>query len=153
MRLGLAGVRTVGETVADTIVAERQAHGPYTSIDDLTRRIQLTKTAVEALATAGAFSRFSGDRRPDLQAAGVAATRPAPGICPGSCPTSTPPALPGMTRFEVTAAGRIWQCRPRIRTRLGRCCEREVSVQALAYSSAATQCRLCNDVSSSPSAM
>ncbi|WP_410626759.1 hypothetical protein [Amycolatopsis sp. cmx-8-4] len=101
IRLGLAGVRTVGETVADAIAAERQAHGRYTSIGDLTRRIQLTKTAVEALATAAATTRL------------------------GHLPGLDAPALPGMTRFEVTAAGRIQQCRPRIRTRLGRCCERE----------------------------
>jgi error-prone DNA polymerase len=74
LRLGLTGVRHLGDAVADQIVAERQANGPYASIGDLTRRIQLKRSAAEALATAGAFAEFGGDRRQDLWAAGAAAT-------------------------------------------------------------------------------
>ncbi|MDT7800586.1 MAG: error-prone polymerase, partial [Actinomycetota bacterium] len=66
IRLGLAAVRHVGADIADAIVAERQTHGPYTSIGDLTGRIQLKKTAAEALATAGAFIRFGLGRRQAL---------------------------------------------------------------------------------------
>ncbi|MCR6485598.1 error-prone DNA polymerase [Amycolatopsis sp. OK19-0408] len=103
LRLGLAGVRHLGEAVADEIVAEREANGPYAGVGDLTRRVQLKKNAVEALATAGAFG---GDRRGDLWAAGAAAaTRP--GHLPGLAPGLDAPALPGMTRLEVTAAD-LW---------------------------------------------
>ncbi|MEV7092701.1 error-prone DNA polymerase [Amycolatopsis sp. NPDC051045] len=106
LRLGLAGVRHLGEDTAEEIVAERDAHGPYRSIGDLTRRVRLKKNAVEALATAGAFSGFGGDRRQDLWAAGAAAaTRP--GHLPGLAPGLDAPALPGMTRLEVTAAD-LW---------------------------------------------
>ncbi|WP_410623972.1 error-prone DNA polymerase [Amycolatopsis sp. cmx-8-4] len=106
LRLGLAGVRHLGDDVAEAIVAERDAHGPFASIGDLTRRVQLKKTAVEALATAGAFSGFTPDRRQALWAAGAAAaTRP--GHLPGLAPGLDAPALPGMTRFEVTAAD-LW---------------------------------------------
>ncbi|MEU8638487.1 error-prone DNA polymerase [Amycolatopsis sp. NPDC048633] len=103
LRLGLAGVRHLGDSVADEIVAERDANGPYAGAGDLTRRVQLKKNAVEALATAGAFG---GDRRQDLWAAGAAAaTRP--GHLPGLAPGLDAPALPGMTRLEVTAAD-LW---------------------------------------------
>jgi error-prone DNA polymerase len=103
LRLGLAGVRHLGEAIADRIVAERDANGPYAGVGELTRRVQLKKNAVEALATAGAFG---GDRRQDLWAAGAAAaTRP--GHLPGLAPGLDAPALPGMTRLEVTAAD-LW---------------------------------------------
>ncbi|MGW4063211.1 error-prone DNA polymerase [Amycolatopsis sp. NPDC004747] len=106
LRLGLAAVRHLGDDLAGEIVAEREAHGPYASIGDLTRRVQLKKNAAEALATAGAFSGFGGDRRQDLWAAGAAAaTRP--GHLPGLAPGLDAPALPGMTRLEVTAAD-LW---------------------------------------------
>ncbi|HEY3465496.1 MAG TPA: error-prone DNA polymerase [Amycolatopsis sp.] len=103
LRLGLAGVRHLGEDPAAAIVAEREANGPYAGPGDLTRRVRLKKNAVEALATAGAFG---GDRRQDLWAAGAAAaTRP--GHLPGLAPGLDAPALPGMTRLEVTAAD-LW---------------------------------------------
>ncbi|MFJ1767867.1 error-prone DNA polymerase [Amycolatopsis sp. NPDC088138] len=106
LRLGLAAVRHLGDAVAEQIVAERQAHEPYTSIGDLTGRLQLKRSAAEALATAGAFSSFGGDRRQDLWAAGTAATT-RPDHLPGLVPGLDAPALPGMTRFEVTAAD-LW---------------------------------------------
>ncbi|QKV81139.1 hypothetical protein HUT10_10295 [Amycolatopsis sp. Hca4] len=106
IRLGLAGVRHLGDDVAEQIVTERQARGPYTGIGDLTGRVQLKKTAAEALATAGAFTRFGGDRRQDVWAAGAAATT-RPGHLPGLVPGLDARALPGMTRFEVTAAD-LW---------------------------------------------
>ncbi|SEB47100.1 error-prone DNA polymerase, DnaE-like [Amycolatopsis tolypomycina] len=106
LRLGLAGVRYLGEAVAEQIVAERDINGPYTGIGDLTGRVQLKRSAAEALATAGAFTSFGGDRRQDVWAAGAAAaTRP--GHLPGLVPGLDAPALPGMTRFEVTAAD-LW---------------------------------------------
>ncbi|RSD14355.1 error-prone DNA polymerase [Amycolatopsis eburnea] len=103
LRLGLAGVRHLGDDPAAAIVAEREAGGPYDGVGDLTRRVRLKKNAVEALATAGAFG---GDRRRDLWAAGAAAaTRP--GHLPGLAPGLDAPALPGLTRLELTAAD-LW---------------------------------------------
>ncbi|WP_410631441.1 error-prone DNA polymerase [Amycolatopsis sp. cmx-4-83] len=103
LRLGLAGVRHLGGDVAEQIVAEREANGPYGGVGDLTRRVRLKKNAVEALATAGAFG---GDRRQDLWAAGAAAAA-RPGHLPGLAPGLDAPALPGMTRLEITAAD-LW---------------------------------------------
>ncbi|HEY3482855.1 MAG TPA: error-prone DNA polymerase, partial [Streptomyces sp.] len=47
IRLGLAGIRRIGDDVAHRIVAERDEAGPYTSIDNLTDRIQLDRHVVE----------------------------------------------------------------------------------------------------------
>jgi error-prone DNA polymerase len=84
VRLGLSSVRSVGPDLAEAIVAERDEHGPYASMEDLRRRIavraaagigapggpgrspsasrrgpDLDLDALEALATAGAFACFS----------------------------------------------------------------------------------------------
>jgi error-prone DNA polymerase len=84
VRLGLSSVRSVGPDLAEAIVAERDEHGPYASMEDLRRRIairaasgigapagagrsassrrrgpDLDLDALEALATAGAFGCFT----------------------------------------------------------------------------------------------
>jgi len=58
IRFGLAGIRNVGEAVVATIVAERRASGPFTSLHDFCARIdmrQANKKTIEALIKAGAF--------------------------------------------------------------------------------------------------
>ena len=55
---GLAGIRGVGEAVVETIVAERESGGPFTSLHDFCARVdmrQLNKKTLEALIKAGAF--------------------------------------------------------------------------------------------------
>ncbi|MGD0055588.1 MAG: DNA polymerase III subunit alpha [Acidimicrobiales bacterium] len=55
---GLAAVRNVGEALVDKIVAEREAHGPFTSIYDFVRRVDpvvLNRRSMESLIKAGAF--------------------------------------------------------------------------------------------------
>ena len=55
---GLAGIRGVGEGVVDTIVAEREAGGPFASLQDFCARVdmrQANKKTLEALIKAGAF--------------------------------------------------------------------------------------------------
>ncbi|MGH8960473.1 MAG: error-prone DNA polymerase [Jatrophihabitantaceae bacterium] len=73
VRLGLSGVRTVDTEVADRIVAEREARGPFTSITDLARRAGVSGGQLEALATAGAFDGLGLQRRTALWIAGGAA--------------------------------------------------------------------------------
>ncbi|RSM72904.1 hypothetical protein DL991_32400 [Amycolatopsis sp. WAC 01375] len=106
IRLGLAAIRHVGDNAAETIVAERQANGPYISIGELTERVRLKKPTIEALATAGAFTSLGPERRQALWAAGAAGTT-RPEHLPGLAPGLDAPALPGMTRFEVTVAD-LW---------------------------------------------
>src|SRR5437763_593006 len=52
VRLGLSGVRTIGDDVAERIEEERRARGPYRDMVDVARRAGLSATHLEALATA-----------------------------------------------------------------------------------------------------
>jgi error-prone DNA polymerase len=106
VRLGLAGIRTIGEDLAEEIDADRARDGPYRDLADLARRVRLTVPQAEALATAGALGSFGVDRRAALWAAGVvAAVRPEQ--LPGTAVGLDAPALPGMTPVEITVAD-VW---------------------------------------------
>lgn len=112
MRMGLSSVRHVGDDLAEAIVAERDANGPFASIEAVRHRTGADRRVLEALATAGAFNRLapagrrSSDRRQALWTAGaVAATGPAqlPGIVTGL----EAPQLPGMSDRELAQAD-LW---------------------------------------------
>jgi error-prone DNA polymerase len=106
VRLGLVGIRTIGEELAEEIDADRARDGPYRDLADLARRVRLTVPQAEALATAGALGSFGVDRRAALWAAGVvAAVRPEQ--LPGTAVGLDAPALPGMTPVELTVAD-VW---------------------------------------------
>ncbi len=105
VRTGLSTVRMIGEDVAKRIVAERLTNGDYTDMADVARRVRLTTPQIEALATAGAFAGFGGDRRQALWTAGaVAGERPEklPGLVGAQAPT-----LPGMDGLDLAAAD-VW---------------------------------------------
>lgn len=106
VRLGLGAVRHIGDELAEQIVAERKANGPFMSLLDLTGRVQLSVPQTEALATAGALSCFGIDRREALWAAGAAATQ-RPDRLPGVGASSHVPSLPGMSALELAAAD-VW---------------------------------------------
>ncbi|MEE6186057.1 DNA polymerase III subunit alpha [Niabella digestorum] len=60
IRFGLGGLKGVGEAAVESIIEERQK-GPYTSIFDLVKRVNLrtvNKKTMESLAYAGAFDCF-----------------------------------------------------------------------------------------------
>ncbi len=66
IRFGLGAIKGVGENAVNIIVEERNANGPYKTIFDLVRRINLrsaNKKTFENLAYAGAFDSFSGMHR------------------------------------------------------------------------------------------
>jgi DNA polymerase-3 subunit alpha len=66
IRFGMAGIKNVGEAAVRAIVDERNANGPYTSIFDMTRRINshmVNKRCMESLAKAGAFDCFENTHR------------------------------------------------------------------------------------------
>lgn len=101
VRLGLAGVRGIGEKVAEKIVAERGGpRGPFVSMEDLVRRVGLTAAHVEALATADAFEGFDLTRREALWRAGAAADDRAE-FLPSSIVTVQPPLFADPTSFDV----------------------------------------------------
>jgi error-prone DNA polymerase len=106
VRLGLGAVRHIGDDLAQRIVDERVANGPYASLLDLTGRVQLSVPQTESLATAGALGCFSITRREGLWAAGAAAGQ-RPDRLPGVGASSHVPALPGMTEVEL-AASDVW---------------------------------------------
>ena len=103
VRLGLGDVRGVGEKLA----AEIDAGRPYSSVEDLRRRVPATSAAaLEALAVAGAFGCFGIDRRSALWTAGALArvgTDHLPGIVGGE----QAPPLPAMSPAEVSRAD-LW---------------------------------------------
>ncbi|RKT57642.1 error-prone DNA polymerase [Saccharothrix australiensis] len=105
VRIGLAGVRGIGERVAEGVVASRGT-SPFRDMADFGGRARLTTAQVEALATAGAFGCFGLDRRSALWAAGaVAGMRP--DRLPHTVVGTTAPTLPGMDEVELAVAD-VW---------------------------------------------
>ena len=71
VRLGLARLKRLGGRAAAAIVSERLAHGPYTDVADLARRVRLNRRRLETLAAAGALASLGVGRRQALWAAGA----------------------------------------------------------------------------------
>ncbi len=68
IRFGMYAIKGVGVSVADAIVREREANGPYRNIEDLLRRLtgqekSINKKSVESLIRAGALDSLPGNRR------------------------------------------------------------------------------------------
>ncbi|MBP9828307.1 DNA polymerase III subunit alpha [Patescibacteria group bacterium] len=64
IRWGLRAIKNVGEEVAEFIVQERKAHGPFVDLADLLSRVKshaFNRKTLEALVKCGALDRF-GDR-------------------------------------------------------------------------------------------
>jgi error-prone DNA polymerase len=99
VRLGLADVSSIGEAVAERIVAEREARGPYRDMPDVSRRAGLNAEQLEALAAAGAFEGFGLQRREALWLAGEAAQDREEYLA-GSVVIVQPPLLPMLTEAE-----------------------------------------------------
>lgn len=106
VRLGLAGVTRIGEKVAATIVAARDAGGPFRSMEDLVRRTGLVTAQLEALATAGAFDDLGLTRREALWRAGSAA-QDREEFLAGSIVAVQPPLFDDPSAFESLAAD-LW---------------------------------------------
>jgi error-prone DNA polymerase len=107
VRLGLAGIRTIGDDLAERIVADRDAHGRYTSMTDLARRVGMTTEQVEALATAGAFDCLGTSRREALWAAGAAASARPGQLDLTTFDESATPPIPVLTYPEQLIAD-LW---------------------------------------------
>ena len=70
VRLGLADVTGIGPETAEAIVRERTARGPFVSPAEMVRRVGLSATHLEALASAGALGEWGHSRRESLWLAG-----------------------------------------------------------------------------------
>ncbi len=112
LRLGLSSVRTIGSERAEAIVAERDARGPYRSMEDVERRVRLGLDHLEALATAGAFATCVAPpaaplrRREAVWAAGAVAQTDDEHLA-GIVTGTVAPALPGMSESDVAEAD-LW---------------------------------------------
>jgi len=61
IRIGLGGLKGVGEAAVESIIEEREKHGQYKSIFDLVKRVNqrtVNKKSLESLAMSGAFDCF-----------------------------------------------------------------------------------------------
>jgi error-prone DNA polymerase len=102
IRLGIAGVRSLGEAAAARVADRR----PYRDLEDLARRAELGVPQLEALASAGATASLDGgDRRAALWSAGALGS--SAGRLPGIVVGVEAPALPPMDRTEETVAD-LW---------------------------------------------
>jgi error-prone DNA polymerase len=106
VRLGLSGVRGIGEKLADRIVAARTAQGPFRDLHDLVRRTDATAAQLEALATAGAFECLGLSRREAIWMAGAAAADRAR-FLPGTTVSVQPPLFADQSGYERLAAD-LW---------------------------------------------
>jgi error-prone DNA polymerase len=106
VRLGLGGVRGIGAPLAERVVAEREAHGPYRDLHDLVRRTDATAAQLEALATAGAFACLGLERREAIWLAGAAAEDRAR-FLPGTTVSVQPPLFSDQTSYEQLSAD-LW---------------------------------------------
>jgi DNA polymerase III subunit alpha len=67
---GLGAVRGVGRGAVEALIAEREAHGPFTSLEDLCRRVDLQKLnrrVLEALLRSGSLDALGPNRATLMQ--------------------------------------------------------------------------------------
>ena len=65
VRYALGALKGVGEKAMEALIEEREASGPFQSLDDFAERIDprlLNRRQIESLAAAGAFDNLAGDR-------------------------------------------------------------------------------------------
>jgi DNA polymerase III subunit alpha len=70
IRYGLGAVRGVGEGAVEALIVEREARGPYTSLEDLCRRLDLQKVnrrVLEALLRSGSLDSLGANRATLMQ--------------------------------------------------------------------------------------
>ena len=71
IRFGIGAIKGVGFAATEAIIAERQTHGPFTSIFDLTTRVDyhsVNKKTLECLARVGALDELGGHRAQMVEA-------------------------------------------------------------------------------------
>jgi DNA polymerase-3 subunit alpha len=75
IRYGLGAVRGVGQGAVEALIAEREAHGPFTSLENLCRRLDLQKLnrrVLEALIRSGSLDCLKVNRATLMQRLGAA---------------------------------------------------------------------------------
>ena len=105
VRVGLGYIRGVGEAPARALVDEREAGGPFRTVQDLAQRAPLDRPALEALAASGACDSFGWPRRQLLWRLGLApravrVARDSVQLALPLEPQTTVPDLPELTEWE-----------------------------------------------------
>lgn len=98
IRLGIGDISKISTEAAERILAARQQR-PFTSLNDLSRRVDLDHTQLEALALSGCLDSLAGSRRAALWQTGEAAT-----ISPGQLEMelgNQPALLPEPEKIEL----------------------------------------------------
>jgi DNA polymerase III subunit alpha len=75
IRYGLGAVRGVGAGAVEALIGEREAHGSYSSLEDLTRRLDLQKVnrrMLEALLRSGSLDGLGANRATLMEGLGAA---------------------------------------------------------------------------------
>lgn len=106
VRMGLSGVRGIGTPLAERIVAEREAAGPFRDLNDLVRRTDATAAQLESLATAGAFECLGLQRREAIWLSGAAAEDRSRYL-PGTTISVQPPLFSDQSSYEQLSAD-LW---------------------------------------------
>ena len=102
VRLGISSVRSVGDDLSERLAAGQ----PFLNLEDVRRRSNAGLSALEALATAGAFDCFGLDRRRALWVAGAVA-QAGPDRLAGIVTGVRAPILAKMTLWEEALAD-LW---------------------------------------------
>ncbi|WP_311259194.1 error-prone DNA polymerase [Microbacterium sp. WCS2018Hpa-9] len=106
VRMGLSGVRGIGTPLAERIVTEREAAGPFRDLNDLVRRTDATAAQLESLATAGAFECLGLQRREAIWLSGAAAEDRSRYL-PGTTISVQPPLFSDQSSYEQLSAD-LW---------------------------------------------
>ena len=106
VRMGLTSVTGIATPLAERIVAEREANGPFRDLRDLVRRTGAGTAQLEALATAGAFECLGITRREGIWLAGDAAQNRAEYL-EGTLVSVQPPLFGDQTSYDILAAD-LW---------------------------------------------
>lgn len=111
VRIGLGFIRGIGADSAAKLVAEREASGHFSSVDDLAQRAPLSRAELDALVAAGACDLFGWPRRQLLWRLGITSRSTSSGAGGESRqlvlplePTTEIPELPDETVWERVLA-------------------------------------------------
>src|SRR5699024_580094 len=72
IRYGLSAIKSVGKSVVETIVEEREKNGPFRTMDDFVERMsnkEVNRRTLENFIKAGALDSLPGNRRQKCMAA------------------------------------------------------------------------------------
>mgnify|MGYP001238727248 CR=1 FL=1 len=110
VRMGLMQIKGLQENLAKQLIAEREQRGPYRSLSDVLRRVELDYTQAKLLIKAGCFDSIAGElTRPALlwRVFATQATKP-----PSFIPVPTEYSAQKRLQHELTILGFPLHCHP-----------------------------------------